>query len=43
MVKNSKSKSKSKSSKKMSKSNLNIIKPSLIEGLDNIEQEKIFK
>ena len=40
MVKNSKSKSKSKSSKKMSKSNLNIIKPSLIEGLDNIEQEK---
>ena len=42
MVKNSKSKSKSKSksSKKMSKSNLNIIKSPLIEGLDNIEQEK---
>ena len=38
MVKNSKSKS--KSSKKMSKSNLNIIKSPLIEGLDNIEQEK---
>ena len=36
MVKNSKS----KSSKKMSKSNLNIIKSPLIEGLDNIEQEK---
>ena len=40
MVKNSKSKSKSKSSKKMRKSNLNIIKSPLIEGLDNIEQEK---
>ena len=40
MVKNSRSKSKSKSSKKMRKSNLNIIKSPLIEGLDNIEQEK---